>query len=38
MTLGAGHGEELVIAADGVGADTALDALAELLAQDLDAD
>lgn len=37
MTLGAGHGDVVTIAADGDGADAALDSLAELLESDLDA-
>jgi phosphocarrier protein len=37
LTLGVGHGDEVVIAADGDGADAALDQLAALLASDLDA-
>jgi phosphocarrier protein len=37
LTLGVGHGDEVVIAADGDGADEALDHLAALLASDLDA-
>jgi phosphocarrier protein HPr len=37
MTLGAMHGDEVVLAADGDGADAALDALAELVVKDLDA-
>ena len=38
MTLGAEFGQEVVLAADGPGAEEALDALAALLASDLDAD
>ena len=38
MTLGAKHGDEVVLAAEGDGANAALDSLAELLARDLDAD
>jgi phosphocarrier protein HPr len=38
MTLGAEFGEEVVLTAEGDGADAALDALAALLATDLDAD
>ena len=38
MTLGAEHGQEVVLAAEGPGAEEALDALAALLASDLDAD
>jgi phosphocarrier protein HPr len=37
LTLGAGHGDEVVLRAEGEGADAALDSLAGLLAQDLDA-
>jgi phosphocarrier protein HPr len=37
MALGAGHGEEVTLEADGDGADEGLDKLVELLAQDLDA-
>lgn len=37
MALGAKHGEEVVLTADGQGADQALDELVELLATDLDA-
>ncbi|MFC6713951.1 HPr family phosphocarrier protein [Branchiibius cervicis] len=37
MALGAKHGEEVVLTADGEGADQALDSLVELLSQDLDA-
>ena len=37
MTLGAMHGDEVVLAAEGDGADAALDALAELVVKDLDA-
>lgn len=37
LTLGVGHGDEVVLAADGDGADAALDGLADLLASDLDA-
>ena len=37
MTLGAKHGEEVVVAADGDGAEEALDSLVELLSRDLDA-
>ena len=36
LSLGIGHGETVTIAADGDGADTALDSLAELLNTDLD--
>jgi phosphocarrier protein len=37
MTLGAEFGEDVMISADGEGADDALDSLAELLATNLDA-
>lgn len=37
MTLGVEHGDEVVLSADGDGADESLDALAALLATDLDA-
>ena len=37
LTLGVAHGDEVVLSADGAGADAALDSLAALLAQDLDA-
>lgn len=37
MTLGAMHGDEVVLAAEGEGADTVLDELATLVATDLDA-
>ena len=37
MTLGAGHGDEVVITAEGEGAQAAVDAIAELVASDLDA-
>ncbi|HRW18601.1 MAG TPA: HPr family phosphocarrier protein [Dermatophilaceae bacterium] len=37
MALGAKHGEEVVLTAEGDGADEALDGLVELLATDLDA-
>ncbi|WP_190822825.1 HPr family phosphocarrier protein [Saccharopolyspora pogona] len=36
MTLGAGHGDEVVLAAEGEGAEAALDHLARLVASDLD--
>lgn len=36
LSLGIGHGETVTLAADGDGADAALDSLAELLATDLD--
>ena len=36
MTLGAMHGDEVVLSADGDGADAALDAIAELIATDHD--
>ena len=38
MTLNAQHGDEVVLTADGEGADGALDELAALLARDLDAE
>ncbi len=38
MALGAKHGEEVEIVADGEGADAALDSLVELLSRDLDAE
>ncbi len=38
MGLGAGHGEEVVLRAEGDGADKALDELAALLSRDLDAE
>lgn len=38
MTLGVEHGDEVTISAEGEGADESLDALAELLAIDLDAE
>ncbi len=38
MTLGVEHGDEVTLSADGDGADQALDALADLLARDLDAE
>jgi len=37
LTLDAKGGEEVVLSAEGEGADAALDALAELVASDLDA-
>ncbi len=37
MAMGVGHGEEVVLEAEGDGADAALDSLVELLATDLDA-
>lgn len=37
MTLGAGFGDEVVISAEGEGAEAAVDAIAELVATDLDA-
>lgn len=37
MALGAKFGEEVVLTADGEGADAALDGLVELLSRDLDA-
>ncbi|MFD6095879.1 HPr family phosphocarrier protein [Nocardiopsis flavescens] len=36
MTLGAKHGDEVTLTAEGEGADAALDSLAELLASELD--
>ena len=36
MTLGAMHGDEVVLSADGDGADAALDAIAEMIATDHD--
>ncbi len=38
LALGAHGGDTVTISADGEGAETALDALAEVLAQDLDAE
>ena len=38
MALGAKHGEEVVLTADGDGADATLDSLVELLSRDLDAE
>lgn len=38
MSLGAGHGEDVVLTADGEGADEALESLVALLSRDLDAD
>jgi phosphocarrier protein len=38
MTLAAGHGEQVVLTADGPDADDVLDSLVGLLATDLDAD
>ncbi|GAB3563466.1 HPr family phosphocarrier protein [Amycolatopsis endophytica] len=37
MTLAAGHGDEVVISAEGDGAQEAVDAVADLVASDLDA-
>ncbi|QWF84307.1 HPr family phosphocarrier protein [Amycolatopsis sp. CA-230715] len=37
MTLAAGHGDEVIITAEGEGAQEAVDAIAELVASDLDA-
>ncbi|RJQ81567.1 HPr family phosphocarrier protein [Pseudonocardiaceae bacterium YIM PH 21723] len=37
MTLGAMHGDEVILEAEGENADAALDAVAELIATDLDA-
>lgn len=36
LSLGIGHGDQVVLSAEGDGADTALDSLAELLSTDLD--
>jgi phosphocarrier protein len=36
LSLGIGHGEEVTLAADGDGAEAALDSLVEVLATDLD--
>ncbi|MEV0696666.1 HPr family phosphocarrier protein [Saccharopolyspora sp. NPDC050389] len=36
MTLGAGHGDEVVLAAEGEGAEAALDHVAQLVSSDLD--
>ena len=38
MTLGVEHGDEVVLSADGDGADASLDALVTLLERDLDAE
>ena len=38
MALGATHGEQVILSADGDGADEALDSLVELLSRDLDAE
>ncbi|WP_058235894.1 HPr family phosphocarrier protein [Devriesea agamarum] len=38
MTLGAGHGEEVTLRAEGEGAEEAVSALAALLEKDLDAE
>ncbi len=38
MALGAKHGEEVTLTADGEGADAALDELVALLSRDLDAE
>ena len=38
MALGAAHGEEVVLTAEGEGADAVLDSLVELLSTDLDAE
>ncbi len=38
MALGAKHGETVTLAAEGDGADAALDSLVELLSRDLDAE
>jgi phosphocarrier protein HPr len=37
MTLAAGHGDEVIISAEGEGAEAAVQAVAELVASDLDA-
>ncbi|AXB41895.1 HPr family phosphocarrier protein [Amycolatopsis albispora] len=37
MTLGAAHGDEVVITAEGDGAEAAIEAVAELIESDLDA-
>ena len=36
LSLGIGHGEQVILKADGEGADEALDSLVELLSTDLD--
>ncbi|WP_158892142.1 HPr family phosphocarrier protein [Amycolatopsis anabasis] len=36
MTLAAGHGDEVIITAEGEGAQAAVDAIADLVASDLD--
>jgi len=38
MTLGVEHGDEVVLSAEGDGADASLDALVDLLERDLDAE
>jgi phosphocarrier protein HPr len=38
MTLGAEHGDQVVLEAEGVGAEAALDSLAAFLSRDLDAE
>lgn len=38
MTLGAGHGDEVTLRAEGEGAEESVNALADLLEKDLDAD
>jgi phosphocarrier protein len=38
LSLGIGHGEEVTLSAEGEGAEAALDALAEMLGTDLDAE
>ncbi|GII42245.1 HPr family phosphocarrier protein [Planotetraspora phitsanulokensis] len=38
LSLGAGHGAEVTLDADGPGAEEVLDALADLLSRDLDAE
>lgn len=37
MTLAAGYGDEVIVSAEGEGAETAVEAVAELIATDLDA-
>jgi phosphocarrier protein HPr len=36
LSLGVGHGQQVTVAAEGPGAETALDGLVELLSRDLD--
>ncbi|MFD1048718.1 HPr family phosphocarrier protein, partial [Kibdelosporangium lantanae] len=38
MTLGAMHGDEVILAAEGEAAQSSVDAVAELVATDLDSD